>query len=147
MRSFVNELASTGSRSPERSPAALREWVLPAVQHELLAERVSVVLCTLPDDVLDDLLGDPCFRIALDDFVPGQGRRVWMAGPGGCDWKGSRSVVLKLRLAECVESFAHYIIAHELAHAYLWNGGWGAITDREEAADALAASWGFHRPA
>ena len=42
---------------------------------------------------------------------------------------------------------AKYIIAHEFAHAFLRNGGWGEITDAEEAADALAASWGFHKPA
>jgi len=83
--------------------------------------------------------------MTLDDFVPGKGRTVWMAcpGPGG---KGSRSVVLKPRLADCPEAFAHYVIAHELAHAYLHNGGWGEIDDPEAAADALAASWGFSKP-
>ena len=36
-----------------------------------------------------------------------------------------------------------YVIAHELAHAVLRNGGrWGS-DDPEEAADALAAQWGF----
>jgi signal-transduction protein with cAMP-binding, CBS, and nucleotidyltransferase domain len=39
-----------------------------------------------------------------------------------------------------------YIIAHELAHAYLRNGGWGDLADPEASADALAASWGFIRP-
>jgi hypothetical protein len=38
------------------------------------------------------------------------------------------------------------VIAHELAHAYLRNGGWGEISDRELAADALAESWGFPKP-
>jgi len=57
----------------------------------------------------------------------------------------SRCVVLKPRLEKCSEKFCCYIIAHELAHAYLNNGGWGEITDREEAADALAASWGFEK--
>ena len=64
-------------------------------------------------------------------------------GPGG---NGSRCVVLKRRLANCLEAFAYYVIAHELAHAYLRNGGWGEIEDAEAAADALAASWGFVRP-
>ncbi len=60
-------------------------------------------------------------------------------GPNGT----SRCVVLKPRLEHCSSAFARYIIAHELAHAHLHNGGWGEITDREEAADALAACWGF----
>ena len=54
--------------------------------------------------------------------------------------------MLKHRLGECPEAFAHYVIAHELAHAYLHNGPWGAIEDPEQAADALASSWGFLRP-
>jgi hypothetical protein len=68
-----------------------------------------------------------------------------MATPGPIG-SGSRCVVLKPRLADCSEAFACYVIAHEFAHAFLRNGGWDAITDPEEAADALAASWGFERP-
>jgi hypothetical protein len=55
-------------------------------------------------------------------------------------------VILKPRLADCPEDFAHYVIAHEMAHAYLRNGGWGTIEDPELAADTLAATWGFGRP-
>ena len=64
-------------------------------------------------------------------------------GPTG---ESSRCVVLRPKLADCSEAFAYYVIAHEFAHAYLRNGGWGNISDVEEAADALAASWGFRRP-
>lgn len=111
-----------------------------------LHARVDAVLTALPPEVQRDFLDDPRFRIALDHFVPGEGRTVWMACPTP-DGNGSRCVVLKPRLADCPEDFACYIIAHELAHAYLRNGGWDAIADPEEAADALAASWGFVRPA
>jgi hypothetical protein len=69
-----------------------------------------------------------------------------MACPGS-ESIGSRSVILKPRLADCPEDFAHYVIAHELAHAYLRNGSWGNIKDPETAADTLAATWGFDRPA
>ena len=99
----------------------------------------------MPQYVIRDLLEDTRFRIALDNFVPGQGRTVWLScpAPGG---RGSRCVVLKRRLGECPKAFAHYVIAHELAHAYLRNGPWGDIEDPEQAADALASSWGFLRP-
>ncbi len=62
-----------------------------------------------------------------------------LLGPSGT----SRCIVLKPRLEQCSIKFSRYIIAHEFAHAYLHNGGWGEITDREEAADALAQHWGF----
>lgn len=121
------------------------EYLKPFADLEPLRERVLVVLTSLPVEVRDDLIEDPRFRIALDDFVPGEGRTVWMACPGPGN-HGSRCVVLKPKLADCSKEFAHYIIAHELAHAYLHNGGWGKINDPEDAADALAASWGFARP-
>ena len=53
------------------------------------------------------------------------------------DGQASRCVVLKPKLATCSEAFAWYVIAHEFAHAFLRNGGWGEIKDREEAADAV----------
>ena len=111
-----------------------------------LRNRVQAVLAALPAEVCADFASDPRFQISLDNYVPGEGSTVWLACPGPRG-AGSRSVVLKPRLADCCEAFAHYVIAHELAHAYLRNGGWGTITDPESAADALAASWGFCHPA
>ncbi|MDA0658755.1 MAG: hypothetical protein O2931_07345 [Planctomycetota bacterium] len=109
-----------------------------------LGHRVRTVLDALPEYVQRDLLDDPRFSISLENFVPGKGWTLWMACPGP-HGSSSRSVVLRPRLAECSLEFAHYVIAHEFAHAYLRNGGWGEIEDVEEAADALAASWGFCR--
>jgi hypothetical protein len=125
---------------------SVREYVERAIDEPVLVARVIHVLWTMPPDVVAGLLSDPCFQIAIDNHVPGRGGTVWMACPGDISWKGSRSVVLKRRLTDSVKDFAHYVIAHELAHAYLWNGAWGNITDPEDAADALAASWGFSRP-
>lgn len=110
-----------------------------------LAPRVAKVMATMPDEVLRDLLEDPHFHLALEDFEPGRGTKVFLAVGGG-RWSGSRSVVLRPRLATCHEQFAHYVIAHEFAHAHLRNGAWGEHQDPEHAADALAASWGFARP-
>ncbi len=110
-----------------------------------LRDRVLAVLTALPEEVRRDFLEDPRFRMTLDDYKPGQGRSVWLACPG-VSGQGSRCVVLKHKLADCPESFAKYVIAHELAHAYLRNGGWGEINDPEDAADAMADSWGFPKP-
>ena len=128
------------------SSQSVREYVARAIEEPVLRTRVVQVLAAIPQDIVAGLLNDPCFQMAIDNHVPGRGGTVWMACPGDVVWKGSRSVVLKKRLADCAENFAHYVIAHELAHAHLWNGPWGEITDPEHAADALAASWGFPRP-
>lgn len=124
----------------------IHQYVTRAIAEPVLVFRVIHVLVAMPQEVVTGLLHDPCFQIAIDNHVPGQGGTVWMACPGEIPWKGSRSVILKRRLATSPEDFAHYVIAHEFAHAHLWNGPWGPITDPEVAADALAASWGFARP-
>jgi hypothetical protein len=110
-----------------------------------LGQRVLQVLSALPTEVQQDFVTDTCFTVLLDNYVPGKGSSVFMAAPGA-PGISSRSVVLKPRLSVCEEAFAHYVIAHEFAHAYLRNGPWGNIFDPEDAADALAASWGFPRP-
>lgn len=125
---------------------SVHDYVTRAIDEPVLVERVIHVLTMMPREIVAGLLHDACFTIAIDNHVPGRGGTVWMACPGDVPWKGSRSVVLKKRLVESAAAFAHYVIAHELAHAHLWNGAWGDITDPEDAADALAASWGFSRP-
>jgi len=130
------------TNSPQQQ---LEPFITQALGDGPLAARALHVLRTLPRDVVDDFLADPQFRIAVDDYEPGKGRTVWLACP--TIGNGSRSVILKPRLAECDAAFAYYIIAHELAHAHLRNGGYGAITDPEHAADALAAEWGFGKVA
>src|SRR5689334_6472882 len=101
---------------------AIHQYVARAIEESVLLERVVHVLATMPQDVVAGLVNDPCFQIAIDNHVPGRGGTVWMACPGDVVWKGSRSVVLKRRLIDAAEKFAHYVIAHELAHAHLWNG-------------------------
>jgi hypothetical protein len=115
-------------------------------RYQPLAQRVLQVLSALPTEVQQDFVNDASFTVSLDNYVPGAGSSVFMAAPHDAGIS-SRSVVLRPRLSDCDESFAHYVIAHEFAHAYLRNGPWGDILDPEEAADALAAAWGFPRPA
>jgi hypothetical protein len=100
----------------------------------------------LPFEVQQDFSNDANFFITMENFVPGKGWTLWMALPEPACREASRAVVLRKKLADCDLCFGLYVIAHELAHAYLRNGGWGEITDREQAADALAASWGFPKP-
>ena len=118
----------------------------PFVDYPLLQERVLSVLQALPDEVQRDFVDDPRFGSAIDNYEPGKGWTLLMPMPGA-PGEGSRRVVLRPKLEVASEAFTKYIIAHEFAHAFLRNGGWGEITDVEEAADALAASWGFHKPA
>ena len=115
-------------------------------EYPLLQQRVLLVLESLPPDVQRDFLDDDRFGVEIDNFQPGVGWSLFMPTPGP-PGQGSRRVVLRPKLNHATETFALYVIAHEFAHAFLRNGGWGEITDIEEAADALAASWGFHRPA
>jgi hypothetical protein len=114
-------------------------------QGDPLRRRLAVVLQSLPRDVQHDFLHDPRFRITR--LLQQQPHDQTLLALPAADGRASRCVVLKERLASCPEAYGLYVIAHELAHAHLRNGPWGEITDREQAADALAARWGFPRPA
>lgn len=127
-----------------RDPSAFAKYLESFRSLPQLADRIAHVLQRLPDEVQQDFLGDPRFVVSVYNYEPGKGSTVFMAVPDGMN--RSRSVVLKPRLDSCGEAFAYYVIAHEFAHAFLHNGPWGDITDIEEAADALAAHWGFPRP-
>lgn len=113
--------------------------------HPQLKQRLSWVLRALPEAVQHDFIEDETFRITLEDYTPGSGWKLFMACPPS-GVMVSRCVVLRAKLNEASVDFTDYVIAHEFAHAFLRNGGWGEITDIEQAADALAASWGFVRP-
>ncbi|MEO2014785.1 MAG: hypothetical protein ABGZ53_10480 [Fuerstiella sp.] len=120
-------------------------YIKPFAEYPVLQRRVLSVLQAIPSEVQRDFLEDPRFGVAIDNYEPGKGWSLWMPTPG-LDGNSTRCVVLRPKLNSATEQFANYVIAHEFAHAFLRNGGWGEITDVEEAADALAASWGFHRP-
>ena len=121
------------------------DYLEPFSEYPVLQLRILSVLEQLPSEVQRDFLEDPRFGVTIDNYEPGIGWSLWMPTPG-TPGNGSRCVVLRPKLAAASEQFAKYVIAHEFAHAFLRNGGWGEITDIEDAADALAASWGFNRP-
>jgi hypothetical protein len=122
----------------------LHTWVAGFGLDVFLSTHVAGVLSLLPGDVRHDLVSDPRFILADYEPAPGYIAQIPVGLPArNC---ASRSVVLKRSLRRRPESFVKYVIAHELAHAHLRNGGRWPGDDPESAADALAAAWGFPRP-
>lgn len=138
-------LTTIGMRKGEIRLTVFSCYLEAFAAHATLRRRVLEVLKALPPEVQSDFLLDERFTVSLENFETGRGSRVFMAIPGSAG-DVSRNVVLRSRLDQFPEDFSLYVIAHEFAHAYLRNGPWGDITDVEEAADALAATWGFARP-
>jgi hypothetical protein len=107
-------------------------------------DHLAVVFQNLPDEVRSDLMDDPSFQVC--DYAPHPHAvlnvPVRLAVPG----QPGRSVVLKRTINHRPASFARWVIAHELAHAYLRHGGRWPREDPEQAADGLAAQWGFPKP-
>lgn len=108
---------------------------------EELHAHVVVVMGAMPETVRQDLMSDSGFM--LTELWPGGDIPVPL--PLGRR-KPGRAVVLKRRMWRSDEPFVRWVIAHELAHAHLRNGGTEEHADPEHAADALAAAWGFRRP-
>jgi hypothetical protein len=120
----------------------LHHWVSGFGLDAILCRHVAGVLSLLPGEVRHDLISDPSFMLA--DYEPGLVAHIPVGMPTRN--RASRSVVLKRTLRRRPEAFVKYVIAHELAHAHLRNGGRWPGDDPEFAADALAAAWGFPRP-
>ncbi|HEY8749524.1 MAG TPA: hypothetical protein VIM11_16190 [Tepidisphaeraceae bacterium] len=120
------------------------QWLLRFRLDEALHAHVEIVVAALPEGVRGGFIEDQSFLIW--DYEPGPG--VVAHVPVGLPSRGrsSRSVVLKRTLRRRPTDFVQYVIAHELAHAHLRNGGRFPGEDPEAAADALAAEWGFPRP-
>lgn len=120
-------------------------WLEPFALDAWLRAHVAAVVVRLPGHVREDLMGDPAF--VLYDYEPGP-RTVMHVPVRLPSRRGTpaRSVVLKRTLKHASEPFVRWLIAHELAHAHLRNGGRWENDDPELAADSLAADWGFPRP-
>ena len=123
----------------------LERWLARFNLDAFVRAHVGFVVAALPDAVRSDLLDDPSFVVC--DYEPGPHvvAHIPVGAPRGTN-RPARSVVLKRTLRHRPAAFARYVIAHELAHAHLRNGGRFAGDDPEAAADALAAEWGFPRP-
>ena len=121
------------------------QWLRPFGLDASLHAHAAQVVASLPSHVRQDLMDDPAFTMC--DYDPRPGAAVVVALKLPARKRASRSVVLKRTLRTRPEPFVRWVIAHELAHAHLRNGGRYPGDDPERAADALAAGWGFPRPA
>lgn len=125
--------------------ARVEEWLVRFGLDPFLHQHVTEVFVHLPAHVREDMMEDERFR--LIDYAPGpSGMRLAVGIPGLGVLGNSRCVVLKRTLSERATGFVRWVIAHELAHAHLRNDGRRPGEDPEQAADALAAEWGFPRP-
>jgi len=124
---------------------AAHDFIATLISDPAMRERVLSVFSALPEDVQEEFMGDPGFGMGIYDTGPRGGSRLLIPCPQPA--QGSRLVALERSLTARSRAFAHYMIAHELAHALLRNRGRHPEEDPEVAADSLAAAWGFPRPA
>jgi hypothetical protein len=123
---------------------SIETWLIRFTLEPVLHLHAVEVFVCLPHEVRSDLMDDPTFTLTQVTHEDDGSMSVWVPSPA--NKTRIRCVVLKRSLAARPVSFARYIIAHELAHAYLSNEGRWPGEDPEAAADALAAEWGFPRP-
>ena len=130
---------------PSDSAQQIDTWLEPFRLVPALHDHAAHVLAALPERVRSDLSADPPVTFCDYDPTPGVVMQV-VIGPLRRG-RSARSVVLKRTLRDRPAPFVRWLIAHELAHAYLNNAGRWPGDDPETAADALAGEWGFPRPA
>lgn len=128
-----------------QSASDIDAWLLSFALDGVLHDHAREVVSALPPDVRTDLMFDNRFCMADYEPTPDRGMMVSVGCPSR--HSASRSVVLKRTLRRNHPAFVRYVIAHELAHAFLRNAGRSPDEDPEHAADALAAQWGFPRTA
>lgn len=123
---------------------AIERWLGAFPLDGWIRDHVAVVFGNLPEEVRADLMDDPQFVVC--DFDPGP--QVVFQVPMRFTGAGrpGRSIVLKRTIKRKPVPFARWVIAHELAHAYLRHAGRWPHEDPEHAADSLAAEWGFPKP-
>jgi hypothetical protein len=126
------------------SAHATYRWLSSFSLDACICEHLVAVVERLPENVRIDLMEDPAFTIC--DFEPGPGVIFHVPMRFTKRGKPGRSIVLKRTIKRRSVPFARWVIAHELAHAYLRHGGRFPDEDPELAADSLAAEWGFPKP-
>jgi hypothetical protein len=123
---------------------SIHEWLGAFSLDEWVRDHVALVIDNLPEEVRTDLMDDPQFVVC--DYDPGPHAVMHVPMRFGGTGRPGRSIVLKRTIKRRSVPFARWVIAHELAHAYLRHGGRFPDEDPEHAADCLAAEWGFPKP-
>lgn len=123
---------------------AINQWLDAFPLDAWIRDHVAVVVGNLPEPVRADLMDDPGFVVC--DFEPGPNVVFQVPVKFNGGGRPGRSIVLKRTIKRKSIPFARWVIAHELAHAYLRHEGRWPHEDPEHAADSLAAAWGFPKP-
>ena len=123
---------------------AINQWLCAFQLDGWIRDHVAAVFQELPDEVRADLMDDPEFVVC--DFDPGPNAVLEVPVRFSGGGNPGRSIVLKRTIKLRPVPFVRWVIAHELAHAYLRHGGRWPHEDPEQAADSLAAAWGFPKP-
>jgi len=123
---------------------AIDQWLCAFPLDGWIRDHVAAVFQNLPDEVRADLMDDPEFVVC--DFDPGPNAVLEVPVRFSGGGNPGRSIVLKRTIKLRPIPFARWVIAHELAHAYLRHEGRSPHEDPEQAADSLAAAWGFPNP-
>jgi Zn-dependent protease with chaperone function len=124
--------------------AAIDQWLWTFPLDGWIRDHVAAVVENLPEGVRADLMDDPEFIVC--DFDPGPQAVMHVPIRFSAGGKPGRSIVIKRSIKRRPVPFVRWVIAHELAHAYLRHGGRWPNEDPEQAADSLAAAWGFPKP-
>jgi Zn-dependent protease with chaperone function len=120
------------------------DWLLNFPLDTGIRAHLAAVMLNLPQEVRSDLMDDPSFTVC--DYAPGPNVTLHVPMRLTAPGHPGRSIVLKRTLLHRPTPFARWVIAHELAHAYLRHGSLHPLENPEQSADSLAAQWGFPKP-
>ncbi|MGD0462053.1 MAG: hypothetical protein ABSB74_06160 [Tepidisphaeraceae bacterium] len=123
---------------------AIDRWLCTFPLDGWIRAHVAAVIENLPAEVRTDIIDDPEFVVY--DYDPGPHGVLQVPVRFSSGGKPGRSIVLKRTIKRRPVPFVRWVIAHELAHAYLRHEGRWTNEDPEHAADSLAAEWGFPNP-
>src|SRR5271166_809730 len=103
------------------SAQTIDQWLGGFGLDDWIRDHVAAVFENLPGDVRSDLMEDPAFLVC--DYEPAAAGMLQVPVRFSAGGKPGRSVVLKRTMKRRPTPFVRWVIAHELAHAFLRHGG------------------------